>query len=58
MSRDESVGVTAGDSSIGGRVVASTELGSSRDDVCVGISLHDVVPDLVMVVVVDVGDPW
>jgi hypothetical protein len=58
MRGDESVGVTASDTGISGRIVTSAELGSGSDDVSVLVSIGDVVPDLIMVVVVDMGDPW
>jgi hypothetical protein len=58
MRGDESVGVTASDTSISGRIVTSAELGSGSDDVSVLVSIGDVVPDLIMVVAVDMGDPW
>ena len=58
MGGDEGVGVTASNTLISGRIVASAELGGGGDDVSVLVGIVDVVPDLVFVVVVDVGDPW
>lgn len=57
MSRDDGVGVAAGNTLVGGIAIRTTEVRCGCDDVSVSISSKNEVPDLICVLV-HVGDPW